>query len=683
VQDRVDLRFADAFNGKEITPEAASLLEATSNIIMLGTSASGKTRTIFDVARKAFMIYVACSVDSVARVDRAPSDVETTGDKVFPLLCGALRTNFEKTWRRDPENTTAEADRLILADICSRVLFAARVFQQHPGITHEQFLLLQLNRGRTIIQAYWWAVLKEAMTDIEDVLHIASTKVVSKKDIRFAIDEAQMAASMFTSGPYFYFKHKVESKGACGLLYQYCELITRHTSMTQVIVAGTALTAETAAQLPSNLGKEFRQPIVFPVLTEEGVCKRLARVLDTTDMDWNQVTRLDHLVGRCRWCATVVQALTSQAEKCVNPHQKAQILDECIRTCIGAVVETMVGKLNTHLKKYPDKILERLFVVLKLFAKPSEGLNLLFDARSLETMLKNGLGQLLGKTEEKILVSLDDYVTRTVVHRIGETARWSATDVIANEIINTYTTQTRASLGISFQMLVAAALCEFEGTIAELLQDVIHCDHFDENMDVLPDWATQASLSAERYVQCGSIVEVTNRLYSKGNLELDTLIQPDDRMRPDLVGILTGGQHGPSFALAVSAKVRMNPLSGKERTDDLASTCLNQAYLPKPSARAPGIVYKADSNWFGVYDKIQECTSKRCLRLHVVLGGYSHYKEVVPECDEGVSGKRLKTVHVDGDTIRIIIDKENFRALFRSELAQSVINKLMAKENSL
>jgi hypothetical protein len=46
-------------------------------------------------------------------------------------------------------------------------------------------------------------------------------------------------------------------------------------------------------------------------------------------------------------------------------------------------------------------------------------------------------------------------------------------DVIAKEIENVITTQTRASLGIGFQMLVASALCEFNGTIAKLVQAVI------------------------------------------------------------------------------------------------------------------------------------------------------------------------------------------------------------------
>jgi hypothetical protein len=66
------------------------------------------------------------------------------------------------------------------------------------------------------------------------------------------------------------------------------------------------------------------------------------------------------------------------------------------------------------------------------------------------------------------LVSLDDYVTQTVVRRIGEKAKWSAADVIAKEIENVIKTQTRASIGISFQVLVASALCEFNGIISEL-----------------------------------------------------------------------------------------------------------------------------------------------------------------------------------------------------------------------
>jgi hypothetical protein len=86
-----------------------------------------------------------------------------------------------------------------------------------------------------------------------------------------------------------------------------------------------------------------------------------------------------------------------------------------------------------------------------------------------DLMLHYGLGQLLeSSTEEGKLVSLDAYVTRTVVRIIGENARWSAGDVIDKEIMNAYTTQTRASLGISFQMLVSSALCEFDGTISEL-----------------------------------------------------------------------------------------------------------------------------------------------------------------------------------------------------------------------
>jgi hypothetical protein len=71
-----------------------------------------------------------------------------------------------------------EADRLLLADICSRVLFAARIFEKHPKITPEQFLLLQQNGGQNIILSYWKAVSKEATTDIKAVLHEALNKVV-------------------------------------------------------------------------------------------------------------------------------------------------------------------------------------------------------------------------------------------------------------------------------------------------------------------------------------------------------------------------------------------------------------------------------------------------------------------------------------------------------------------------
>jgi hypothetical protein len=673
VENRVDLRFADAFNGNKITPEAAALDEATSNIIMLGTSASGKTRTIFDVARRNFMIYVACLLNSGPRKDRPASDVETTGDKVFPRLCASISENVDSLWPHDPERARAEADRLILADICSRVLFAVRVFQKYPKITAEQFLLLQLNGGQNIIESYWMVILKEARTDIEIVLDTASQKLRKLNRIRFAIDEAQIAASAFVSESDFHFAHKDAQKGARALLYEYCRLVMKHLSLTQLIIAGTDLTADTAAQLPSDLGKNFGPPIVFPVLYVKDVRERLSRVLNTTGLDWNQVKNLGCLVGRCRWCATVVDALASQAEKTVDPQQKTRILDECIETCIEPVVKTMVAKLNTYMLKNQRGILKRLFAVYKLFPKPSEDLTLLFDARSIDTLLQYGLGQLREKTDEGNLVSLDDYVTRTVVCRIGVKSRWSAADVIAEEIMNVYKTQTRADLGISFQMLVAAALCEFNGTVAELVQA---CKPLNENMDVLPDWTTQASLSAKHYVLCDNRVDVRQRLYSNEKFTLDTLIQPDDLMRPDLVGILAGGEHGASFALVVSAKVCMEPLSGNDRSDDLASTRLDLAYLPKPSVTSPTIV---EHNWERTYNQIQEYTQGRCLRLHVVLGGYSSYKNA-PDDGEGVSGKQVKTVHVNKETIRVIINKGNCNALFRSEFQQFVIEKVMQKQ---
>jgi hypothetical protein len=132
--------------------------------------------------------------------------------------------------------------------------------------------------------------------------------------MRFAIDEAQLAASMFRSPSDFHFLHQDQSKRARGLLYEYSRLVVEYVTPTQLIIAGTDLTADTAAQLPTDLGKHVGQPIVFPVLTEKDVRARLTRVLDTTDLDWNQVTNLGHLVGQCRWCATVVHALASRAK---------------------------------------------------------------------------------------------------------------------------------------------------------------------------------------------------------------------------------------------------------------------------------------------------------------------------------------------------------------------------------
>jgi hypothetical protein len=281
-------------------------------------------------------------------------------------LCFSIRANVQNVWHDNPYGARTEADRLILADICSRVLFTVRVFEENPQITPEQFLLLQLTGGQDIIEFYWWAVSNEAITDIGHVLHMAFSKIKLVRPMRFAIDEAQLAASEFLSESNFHFLHENKEKGARGLLYKYCRLVRKHMPLTQLIVAGTHITAATTEQLLSDLGKPLGRPIVFPVLTKADVRARLSRVLNTTDLDLNQVTNLGLLVGRCRWCATVVHALASRAEKSVDPQRKTKILNECIDTCIEPVVETMEARLSRYLRVKRDVILERLFAVFTL-----------------------------------------------------------------------------------------------------------------------------------------------------------------------------------------------------------------------------------------------------------------------------------------------------------------------------
>jgi hypothetical protein len=86
-----------------------------------------------------------------------------------------------------------------------------------------------------VVLAYWRAVSKEAATDIVDVLDMAYRKVVSTKPMRFAINEAQLAASMLPPPSDFHFLHQAQSKGAHGLLYEYCRLVVRYVMPIQSI----------------------------------------------------------------------------------------------------------------------------------------------------------------------------------------------------------------------------------------------------------------------------------------------------------------------------------------------------------------------------------------------------------------------------------------------------------------
>ena len=52
-----DMRFATNMTGGTFVPESKQLVELTQQFILLGTSASGKTRAIFDVARQKFAMF--------------------------------------------------------------------------------------------------------------------------------------------------------------------------------------------------------------------------------------------------------------------------------------------------------------------------------------------------------------------------------------------------------------------------------------------------------------------------------------------------------------------------------------------------------------------------------------------------------------------------------------------------
>jgi hypothetical protein len=54
--------------------------------------------------------------------------------------------------------------RLILADVCSRALFAADIFKQYPHLTPEQFALLQTQRRNASLDGEANADMKMGLT---------------------------------------------------------------------------------------------------------------------------------------------------------------------------------------------------------------------------------------------------------------------------------------------------------------------------------------------------------------------------------------------------------------------------------------------------------------------------------------------------------------------------------------
>ena len=353
----MDLRFAK-FLESDFTAESIELL-GKEHIKLLETSATGKTKAIFDMGRQKFMLYIRCEVpDREAYNRRQPQREEfiSTKDLVFPEVIDLITSRCNtKTGMLTNEEAIEIADGFILADLVARLCFLLWSLKNFPKVTPEQFLVAQLNEGQIILRRFFRILQTLHKDSLEAICRACQDKLDESKVIPiWAMDEAQVVMEKFaTYESIMHFEHTADENGHVsirGLLYQYTSFIVRKDKITahQLVVAGTALTAyATNSQVSSQLGKPEAERVAFPILAEDDVILRLSRVLNIDDVHWDEVVNLKLLTGRCRWCASVVHFISKAPER--DSQEKERVLSSAIRNLSNLIATDMVIGISSRL----------------------------------------------------------------------------------------------------------------------------------------------------------------------------------------------------------------------------------------------------------------------------------------------------------------------------------------------
>lgn len=680
-----DFRFADMFpeemrrrSAPFKTPEAKALSSRKEALLFRAASGSGKTSTILDVGCVEPMIYVACNTQL------QPSETEleeaTTRDEVFPLLVNALSELWKKQYTPVtlPE-AQAEADRLIMADICARLTFFLWLHQTYEGITAEQALLAQLNDGRFHMRTAFQELLDAHKDTVQKLAQYCVRELTMLKGnpqpVRVAIDEAQAAAA-YLNDPRpggFHFSHTGYTNSPRDLLYEYTRLWM--TLVNQVVVAGTGLASDAADQLSSDVAKNTLPGVQLPFLTVEDVKARLRELLNLQGLHWDKISNLHWLTGRCRLVASVVRELLITVHK--HPEKtKVQLLQSCIDEARTRTVKKLARDVEaaitqgTRFAQRVERLVRQLHAMVWLFNNQAQGMRLLFSADDTSDLL--GLGLVLrveGRNDNVVTVAMDK-VGQAAVEELAKKREWDAADDIASSIASRVPgSNDGVELGYKFETLVAAALVRYRGTVAELI-DAADIDF--ERTEAhpkrkLPDWTATARFDCKYHV-CTDAQEVVDLLESCLQSGERILLHPDDAVRPDFVLVVVG-----AFLLLGSANCWTGKLSGTARDDDRASTVLEVAYTQKDSEASSANLDVLQASFQSTKEKLAAAMGGRTLRLHVVLPGVAGNRETGD----------FPHVQVEADgSVRVLIDTQNYEALFTDQLRDVVSGILERKRNN-
>ena len=211
---------------------------------------------------------------------------------------------------------------------------------------------------------------------------------------------------------------------------------------------------------------------------------RLSKVLNLSDVDWSNVRNLLCLTGRCRWAADLINFIANEIQEKrmkkedVEHIDKETFLVDCINRVVDDITTQMANALPTSAtgrsplassSVAPPKCgWERESRQCKQFVTAVFPTALLMKATGPRSAWKRC--QLPPhRVVPYQLPMVFDKMTEGAFKITAERHNWSVTDIVATKVIDAKDNQSAHERGLNFQLVVAAALLEYEGTVADFV----------------------------------------------------------------------------------------------------------------------------------------------------------------------------------------------------------------------
>ncbi|RUS13597.1 hypothetical protein BC937DRAFT_95079, partial [Endogone sp. FLAS-F59071] len=621
---------------------------------MVARSGSGKTATVFSLAKKHFVIYVLCAPpDAFAPVDR---NFETLKKEV-----SNMPDTFKEDFLKDhpvPNEREERSNHLVLYDeklkerignrveleFLARQLFLLLLFRKDCNLEPETFLREQINGGQNVIGELVGELRIYHENTIHAMLKIVSSKLdqqLGGRGLIVALDEAHTTGKVLDEllisrsaiqgkkpNDIFDANHKILSQYRRGFLTPLCTVLDGM-SVT-LIVLGTTFTLLNADRVCSNSSKPPARHIRitnFPSTNEKDVDTILTKLLDMRGCEIPP-DKKRRLTGRCRYTTYMVEAIAAATK---SPDKtKQQILDAAIEIAIKKAkndAKSAVEKLNSR----NTHLLCRMLIAFKL----KDG-HINFPLEEDADFLNEALCVLTEEDSETYTYSMKEPVIADAVAEKLEELKINPEFFEyfnqLNSIFESYGV-TSSAKGSVFERLIGASLKRFNNMLIKDLPFVKNLPV--KNKANLPAWCNTTTFRVDKDI---NHEKLRDDIEFFKNPQIGVGIYPHHLTGPDWVTPLAPGYWATSADKLYTASVNSSTNSNNTSSSDLRSCFTKSDGEPNQARKV-----------FEDHLKKGQIDIKGTLRIHVVFPGV---------------GKSTPQNEVEGEDLLIYIDIKNMHTLF-------------------